>query len=215
MGKTTAEDKKAYHYGDLRRALLDDAAQLLREEGESGLSMRKLAAKTGVSRTAPYHHFKDKQELLCGIAEEGFRRFRTVFNPPDLDDKHAVNEQRIQRLVKGYIDFATSQSEYYDLMFGSQLWKTGGLTEELTREAHGTFLSFLDGVRQWQKQDNIPDDIDALRYAQMTWSTMHGMSRLLIDGIYVDNQAISAMCNAAANMLWRELTAQESPNASR
>jgi hypothetical protein len=40
-------------------------------------------------------------------------------------------------------------------------------------------------------------------YITMTWSTLHGMSHLLIDGIYVENQAISAMCNAAANMLWR------------
>jgi len=207
MNTAAANGKKAYHYGDLRKVLLDDAARLLREEGEAGLSMRKLAARIGVSRTAPYHHFKDKQELLCGIAEEGFRRFRDVFYPPDLDHSHEVNEQRIQRLVAGYIDFATGQSEYYDLMFGSQLWKSGELTEDLTREAHGTFLSFLDGVRQWKKQGNVPDDLDPLRYAQVTWSTLHGMSRLLIDGIYVDNQARSAMCNATASMLWRELTA--------
>ena len=49
--------KANYHHGDLRRTLLDQAALLLREEGEQGLSMRRLAARAGVSRTAPYHHF--------------------------------------------------------------------------------------------------------------------------------------------------------------
>ena len=91
------------------------------------------AARSGVSRTAPYHHFKDKRELLCGIAEEGFRRFREVLHPPGLDQGREVNERRVQHFVKDYIEFATSQSEYYDLMFGSHLWKTEGLTETLTR----------------------------------------------------------------------------------
>ena len=206
MSKAPATDKKAYHHGDLRKALLDEAARLLREEGEAGLSMRKLASHAGVSRTAAYHHFKDKQELLCAIAEEGFRRFRAVFHPTDIEPDHKVNEQRIQRFVKDYIDFATGQSEYYDLMFGSNLWKTEGLTATLTAEAHSTFRGYVDGIRQWQKQGSIANSIDPLRYAQVSWSTLHGMSRLLIDGIYVDNQARNAMCRATAEMFWRELT---------
>ncbi|MGB1907401.1 MAG: TetR/AcrR family transcriptional regulator, partial [Spongiibacter sp.] len=51
---------RSYHHGDLRSELLDAAARLLREEGEAGLSMRRLAQELGVSRTAPYHHFADK-----------------------------------------------------------------------------------------------------------------------------------------------------------
>ena len=47
--------KKAYHHGDLRQALLDEAAALLRDEGETGLSMRALAARAGVSRTWTLH----------------------------------------------------------------------------------------------------------------------------------------------------------------
>ena len=62
------------------------------------------------------------------------------------------------------------------------------------------------GIRQWQKQGSIANSIDPMRYAQVSWSTLHGMSRLLIDGIYVDNQARNAMCSATAEMFWRELT---------
>ena len=209
MSKSQSTEKKTYHHGDLRKVLLDHAACLLREEGEEGLSMRNLAARTGVSRTAPYHHFKDKQELLCAIAEEGFARFRAVFNPPGTDKDDPLTKARIVRFVDDYIAFATEQSEYYDLMFGSQLWKTEGLTESLTREAHGTFRGYVDGIKAWKKQGAVSDTIDPLRYAQVTWSTLHGMSRLLIDGIYVDRHARNSMCKATAEMFWRELT--ESP----
>ncbi len=206
MANTAKNPRKPYHHGDLRQALLDDAARLLREEGEAGLSMRNLADRAGVSRTAAYHHFQGKHELLCAVAEEGFRRFRDVFYPPDLAEDAGVDEERVRRFVRDYIEFATGNPEYYDLMFGGQLWKTGKLTETLTREAHGTFRDYVEGVRQWQTEGLISDHLDPLRYAQVSWSALHGMSRLLIDGIYVDNESRKAMCDAAGEMLWRDLS---------
>lgn len=207
MASNPKPDRKAYHHGDLRKALLDDAVKLLREEGEAGLSMRNLAARAGVSRTAAYHHFEGKHALLCAVAEEGFKRFGKVFYPPEMEGDDTLNEQRIQRFVQDYIKFATGNSEYYDLMFGSQLWKTEKLTETLTQEAYRTFRGYVDGIRGWQESGQISKNLDPLRYAQVSWSTLHGMSRLLIDGIYVDNQSRNAMCQAAADMLWRELNA--------
>jgi AcrR family transcriptional regulator len=207
MASNPKPDRKAYHHGDLRKALLDDAVKLLREEGEAGLSMRNLAARAGVSRTAAYHHFEGKHALLCAVAEEGFKRFGKVFYPPEMEGDDSLNEQRIQRFVQDYIKFATGNSEYYDLMFGSQLWKTEKLTETLTQEAYRTFRGYVDGIRGWQESGQISKKLDPLRYAQVSWSTLHGMSRLLIDGIYVDNQSRNAMCQAAADMLWRELNA--------
>ena len=67
-----ATTKGSYHHGDLRSSLLEAAKAMLSESGIEGLSLRKLADRVGVSRTAPYHHFKDKNELLCAIAQEGF-----------------------------------------------------------------------------------------------------------------------------------------------
>ena len=66
--------RPSYHHGDLRQALLRAAKQLIAEAGIENLSLRKLAERAGVSRTAPYHHFSDKNDLLCAIAAEGFRR---------------------------------------------------------------------------------------------------------------------------------------------
>ncbi len=69
MAKSGPREKKAYHHGDLKSVLLDETARILREEGEDALSLRRLAANIGVSRTAPYHHFRDKQSLLCAVAD--------------------------------------------------------------------------------------------------------------------------------------------------
>lgn len=194
-------EKKTYHHGDLRRTLLDEAALLIREEGEAGLSMRRLAARAGVSRTAPYHHFKDKQDLLCAIAEEGFRRFTDVLTM----DGSELSELRLQGFVRDYLNFALNDAEYYDLMFGGQLWKSGGITNTLKAEAHGCFRLYLEQARNWQQQGLIAGDLDTLRYSQVSWSTLHGMSRLLIDGVYMDRESMGPMCDQAAAMFWREL----------
>jgi AcrR family transcriptional regulator len=196
--------KKTYHHGDLRQQLLNQAAIMIRIEGEAGLSMRKLAAQVGVSRTAPYHHFKDKHELLCAIAEEGFRRFVEMRKDMvNMDDP--VSTEGISRLVKGYVEFATQYPEYYDLMFGGHLWQSGALTASLKENAFHSFRSEVEIVKGWQDRGLLSKDIDVLRYAQVSWSTMHGMSRLLIDGIYVDKNAVEAMCDTAVAMFLNHL----------
>ena len=196
--------EKPYHHGDLRRQILDEAARLLREEGEAGLSMRKLAQNLGLSRTAPYHHFADKQALLCGIAEEGFRRLREVVRTPPYIEGAEISEAAVRVFVRRYVQFSIDNAEYYELMFGARLWKSQQLTESLTVEAHNAFKVYIEQIRVWQQSIRNPN-IDPLRFAQVSWSTLHGMSRLLIDGIYLDATAINVMSDTAAKMFWQQL----------
>src|SRR4051812_11425575 len=67
---------RAYHHGNLRRALLDEALATIRAEGVDGLTLREIGARLGVSRTALYRHFADKRALLTAVATEGFRALR-------------------------------------------------------------------------------------------------------------------------------------------
>lgn len=201
---TTSKPSGNYHHGDLRAQLLDVAARLLREEGESGLSMRRLAQELGVSRTAPYHHFSDKHSLLCGIAEEGFRRFRQVNRDEGLWRGGEFSEANLLAFVRRYIHFAVSNAEYYDLMFGGKLWKSAALTASLKAEAYTAFREYVDHIRQLQSIGGLRDGFDPLRYAQLSWSTLHGMSRLLIDGIYLDSSTVEEMCTTAAAMFWQQ-----------
>ena len=60
-----------YHHSDLRSTLVEAAAAMIAETGVAGVTMRGLAQRVGVSRTAPYRHFADKAALLAAVAEEG------------------------------------------------------------------------------------------------------------------------------------------------
>lgn len=192
--------KKNYHHGDLHTALLDEAVKMLLESGEESLSIRQLAARLGVSRTAPYHHFRDKQALLCAIAEEGFNRLHnTVFTP--ISASQSTSSQ-VELFIEGYLNFALENREFYDLMFSSRLWKSDLLAETLLQQARECFKSYLVFVERWQASGDLHSDIDSRRFAQITWSTMHGLSRLLIDGIYVVEDSVDAICETAKQIFW-------------
>src|SRR6187549_1778521 len=65
-----------YHHGDLRRALIEQALRTIDAAGAEGLTLRGVGAALGVSRTALYRHFADKDALLAAVAREGFRLLR-------------------------------------------------------------------------------------------------------------------------------------------
>lgn len=170
-----------YHHGDLRSALLTEASAIVREQGVDGLSLRKLAERTGVSRTAPYHHFRDKHALLCALAEQGFHQLQ------DLMAAHTHREQtltqRLNDFVHAYLHFALEHPERYELMFGRTIWTSGEPTATLKHTAYQAFRSYLEQVQKLRADGN---DRTALRVAQTTWATLHGLCRLMLDGIYVN-----------------------------
>jgi len=65
--------KMPYHHGNLRKALLERAAEVIAESGVEALNLRSLARDLGVSHAAPRSHFADKRALLSELAKEGFR----------------------------------------------------------------------------------------------------------------------------------------------
>ncbi len=187
----------------MRASLLKSAEELLIEDGIEGLSLRKLADRVGVSRTAPYHHFKDKNELLCAIAEQGFHYWRDIaekiFEQTDTSIK-----QKYQQFVLEYIQYAADNPELYDLMFGRTIWKQNSATDSLKGVAYPSFQFQVELTRKWQQQGLMSSSENTLRLAQVAWSTMHGIARLLIDGIYADNSHIEEMCQCVVNIFTLE-----------
>ncbi len=62
-----------YHHGDPRAACVRAARELLEEGGSAGLSLRAVARRAGVSATAPYRHYADREALVSAVAAEGYR----------------------------------------------------------------------------------------------------------------------------------------------
>ncbi len=193
--------RKSYHHGDLRQSLLDTATVMIREGGLKSLSMRKLADRTGVSRTAPYHHFKDKNELLCAIAEAGFRFQERSVSQIRQSDSGTEPARQFEQYVQAYIRFAGENPETYDLMFGREIWKLGTPTESLKATSRASFRQWVSWIEQMQHQQVFSDKHPALRVAQVSWATLHGLCRLLIDGIYLKGGDFEEMGRVAADML--------------
>ncbi|MCC2616213.1 TetR/AcrR family transcriptional regulator [Aestuariibacter halophilus] len=194
------QTKSKYHHGDLRQSLIEAASRMINEEGIEGLSLRKLADRVGVSRTAPYHHFADKNALLCAIAAEGFRRWHNeaqrILSQTDLPP-----HTRYRQFAQGYIHYATRYPELYDLMFGRTIWKQASATEDLKAVAYPSFQHQVDITRQWQAEGLLPNSLDSLRLAQVTWGTLHGLARLVIDGIYADSSHIDEMVDTLVDLV--------------
>ena len=200
MSKTNL--KNSYHHGNLAVSLLSEATSMMAENGIESLSLRKLADRVGVSRTAPYHYFKNKAELLCAIAEQGFKQWHDI----SLEIANQTNrdlEQKYKDSIQAYIHYATHNPEMYELMFGRSLWKQQLATESLKKVAYDCFQHHVQLTRGWQLQGLMPQDQDTLRLAQVTWSTLHGLAKLLIDGIFATDAHIEQMCDVAVDLFTR------------
>ena len=191
--------KTAYHHGDLRSSLVETGAEMIKEAGIEGLSLRKLAERIGVSRTATYHHFNNKNDLLCAIAALGFIQLQNVSNEI-FDNKTLSGEDTFRQFVFAYIKFATDNASIYELMFGKTIWKNNNSDQALRDIAYPSFNYQLEMTKTWQQQGLLIEDENSLRLAQVTWGTLHGIARLLIDGIYLDTSHIDEMCECVVKV---------------
>lgn len=196
-------EKPKYHHGNLRSTLLNVAIKMLHESGIEELSLRKLAARVGVSRAAPYHHFKDKNALLCAIAEKGFNQLHNM-NETRFNAKELSIKVKFSLFIHDYVTFAKDNPELYDLMFGRTIWKQENSTKELRDTAYPCFQHQVEMTREWQKLKllNFKNDVevDALRASQVLWGTVHGIAKLFIDGIYTDISHVEEICDYAVDM---------------
>jgi len=204
-----SQTKKNYHHGDLQQSLLESATAIIREGGVDALSMRKLADHVGVSRTAPYHHFKDKNALLCAIAEAGFKDHFQVVSQLPQQNPEMVPRNLFEQYVLSYIRFADDNPETYDLMFGKEIWKLGQPTDSLKEISRQCFQHWLEWIETLQAKGVLTDQHPPLRVAQASWASLHGLCRLLNDGIYVNREDLEEMGKTAAAMLL-----QSQPEAS-
>lgn len=106
-----------YHHGDLRNSLIKEAIKIINRDGEAALSLRQLATICGVSRAAPYAHFKNKEELITNIknfVSDTFTRYleESIENIPDSEI-----EKKIITLGTAYISFFIENPEYYTFLF--------------------------------------------------------------------------------------------------
>jgi AcrR family transcriptional regulator len=181
--------KKQYHHGDLRVTLLEITARIIAEEGVEKVTMRALSQQAGVSRAAPYRHFPDKTTLLCAVAVEGFRKLENQLKTAVEIRSRSDALSYLEDMAMAYVDFAVSNPSYYRLMFGREgLIKSP--TPELRANAQAAFNAFQEVIRDWQ-QNNSSINGESLSLTNVLWSTVHGLSMLLIDRYFQNGEMVT------------------------
>lgn len=116
--------KQAYHHGDLPRALVGAALELISARGPEAFTLREVAGAVGVTHGAAYRHFEDKTALLAAVSEEGYRalaaRLAEVAAKPERDPR-----KRVQALAASYVAFAVERPAHYRVMWGPRLNEDG------------------------------------------------------------------------------------------
>ncbi|WP_405543862.1 TetR/AcrR family transcriptional regulator [Streptomyces phaeochromogenes] len=157
--------RRAYHHGDLRRAIVTAALDVISAEGPSALSLRDLARRAGVSHAAPAHHFKDRTGLLTAIAAEGYGLLAaTLTDAADLKDAGVR-----------YVRFAREHPAHFQVMFTPELLRGNDL--ELTT------ARALAGERLRDAVSAVPPEgrgTDARLAGVAAWSLAHGFATLLL-----------------------------------
>ncbi|MCH7856797.1 MAG: TetR/AcrR family transcriptional regulator [Gemmatimonadetes bacterium] len=168
-----------YHHGDLRAALLAEAAVMIAEGGSAGVTMRAIGQRLGVSRAAPYRHFADKTALLVAVAANGFRRLGGRLQAIDAGGKRSSVE-RLRRLGEEYVRFALENPAHYRLMYGREALTREELPE-LREAAEALFEQFVEVIRAHQRSGLIKRQ-NARAQAYVAWSAVHGLASLVIEG---------------------------------
>ncbi|MCL4528292.1 MAG: TetR/AcrR family transcriptional regulator [Chloroflexi bacterium] len=170
---------KKYHHGDLKNALIQAGIKILAKEGIGGLSLRKVAQKAGVSHSAPYAHFPDKQSLIAAISTEGFKQ---LYAELDIAVSPYSNNPRRQ-LAEGawaYVQFAINNTDTFNIMFSGVLEKEKDYPAfvEISRK---TFERVVDVVRVCQEAGVLrpaPPEMMAIS----VWGQLHGIVSLMLEG---------------------------------
>jgi len=184
--------KASYHHGDLRRALLDAAAEAIAEDGPAALSLRDLARRAGVSHAAPTHHFGDKKGLLTALAAEGFDRLAA-----DLLATRAATGSFLE-LGVAYVRFATAHRAHFEVMWRPDLYHADDPALVAARGRSGDAL--YAGVA------DLPDGAgaaDTREAGLAAWSLAHGFATLWLSDALPDMPEIP---DEMARAVLRQLT---------
>jgi len=166
-------EARPYHHGDLRRALIDAARRILEAEGPSALSLRAVAREAGVSPAAPYHHFKDKGELLGAVAQEGWEMLDEVIAQARAKAKTAADA--LDEIGVGYVCFARDNPALYRVMYDTAR-ENEALPEDMHADKDSAYCKVRDTIVDAGGDAN--DELDLELGTIAAWCAAHGVAEM-------------------------------------
>jgi AcrR family transcriptional regulator len=161
----------------LPNALRAASRAILDENGPEAVGLREAARRVGVSATAAYRHFTNKEDLLASVAAEGFRELAAAM------EAAAMGPEPMSGVGLAYVEFALQKRGLFRLMFGPVLVeraKYPGLSE-----ASGAVFDLLQRVVANAEEQQHDEPAETLA----SWGLVHGLSSLFIDGLVPEARA--------------------------
>ncbi|MDX2287950.1 MAG: TetR/AcrR family transcriptional regulator [Hyphomicrobiaceae bacterium] len=172
-------NKRGYHHGNLREALIEAALRLINEKGPGGLTFADAARAAGVSPAAPYRHFRDRDALMADVAQRGFETFGRSLEAA-WDGGRPEPRAAFHRIGRAYLDFARQEPALFAAMFES------GLAIAQYPEARRAADRALDVVREACSELALlcteSRRPPAMMMALHVWSLSHGIAALFARG---------------------------------
>lgn len=167
---------KDYHHGDLRASALALGLEKLASQEDPDIGLRELARDLGVSATALYRHFPNKDSLLDSLALAALRKLGGW--QADAGQKAGGGRDGFRAVGLAYVEWAQANPALFRLIFART-----GRVDALMGEGHDlgeAFAQLRAGITEVVGQDAEPGKRLA---AQLhAWSLVHGLAHLVIDG---------------------------------
>jgi AcrR family transcriptional regulator len=178
LGKPAKSARKAKGDGHLRRAeILEAAERIFVVEGYEGATIRKIADEVGVSSTALYMHFRDKDEILHEICLQSMQALLQQNSEIAARPVDAVT--RVRLMLEAYVAMGLGHPNAYWLIYCSPP-RPGATSTPATAEiAAQTYARYSGVVREIAAAGRLRiGDVDSA--AQALWAACHGLVTLMI-----------------------------------
>jgi AcrR family transcriptional regulator len=168
-------ERRGYHHGNLREALIRAALELIAAKGPAGFTFAEAARYAGVSPAAPYRHFRDRDALMADVARRGFELFEVELARA-WNDGQPEPLAAFEQVGRAYLAFARREPAYYSAMFeaGLPLDLDPGLREAGER-AFAVLRRASEALCTKLAPSSRPP---ALMMALHVWALSHGIASL-------------------------------------
>ena len=160
-----------------KELILDSARDIFLKSGIANLSMRKVAQKVGISATAIYRHYKNKEELLLFVFLRGYQLFKQYLT--------SVDEQQdpmecLHQTIMAYLEFALKEQAYYRTLFmsGDEVVDIKNNFPEHIQTLTENFLILQNRVESLNK--NSVSKESSYEIAFSIWAYAHGQISLFL-----------------------------------
>jgi AcrR family transcriptional regulator len=169
----------AYHHGDLPAALLAAVESAIADSGVSGVSLRDVARRAGVSHSAPAHHFGSKAGLLTAFAAARYQLLAESVIKEVAASDAADGAAELAATGRGYVRFAVGHPAHFEVMFRLDALDPGNAEFAAASEAaYGLLTATVERCRAAGRLHGRPPEVVAVS----AWSLVHGLSALWISG---------------------------------